>query len=71
MTQVSRPLYDIHSHILPDIDDGAADLDVTLAMLRTSAERGVTSIVATPHSYAVAERLPLDQSRSTVGGTAA
>jgi protein-tyrosine phosphatase len=54
--QVLRPLYDIHSHILPDIDDGAADLDVTLAMLRTAAERGVTSIVATPHSYAVAER---------------
>lgn len=40
---------DIHSHILPGVDDGAADLDESLAMLEAAKEAGVTSIVCTPH----------------------
>ena len=42
-------MIDIHSHILPAIDDGSRDLDMTLAMLRMSVESGVTDIIATPH----------------------
>ena len=40
---------DIHCHILPAIDDGAASLEVSLAMARLSAASGVDTIIATPH----------------------
>ena len=40
---------DIHSHILPGIDDGAADLDETLAMAGEAYEQGIRAIIATPH----------------------
>lgn len=43
-------MIDIHSHILPGMDDGAASLDVSLAMLRIAAEDGTTDIVASPHA---------------------
>ena len=40
---------DIHSHILPGVDDGARTLDDSLAMLEAAKAAGVTSIVCTPH----------------------
>ncbi|MDY2777095.1 MAG: CpsB/CapC family capsule biosynthesis tyrosine phosphatase [Collinsella sp.] len=40
---------DIHCHILPGVDDGARDLDESLAMLDAARAAGVTSIVCTPH----------------------
>ncbi len=40
---------DIHCHLLPGIDDGAADRLATLAMARLAAEEGIGTIVATPH----------------------
>ena len=43
-------MVDIHSHILPGLDDGAQTLDETLAMLKLAAESGTTDIVATPHA---------------------
>jgi len=43
-------LVDIHSHILPGIDDGAQTLEDSVAMLRLAAESGTTDIVATPHA---------------------
>lgn len=43
-------MVDIHSHILPGIDDGSPDLDESLAMLRIARESGTTDIVATPHA---------------------
>jgi protein-tyrosine phosphatase len=43
-------LIDIHSHILPGLDDGADCLEESLAMLRMAAEAGTTDIVATPHA---------------------
>ncbi|HSB14136.1 MAG TPA: CpsB/CapC family capsule biosynthesis tyrosine phosphatase [Bryobacteraceae bacterium] len=43
-------MIDIHSHILPGLDDGARDMEESLAMLRVAAEAGTTDIVATPHS---------------------
>lgn len=42
---------DFHSHCLPDVDDGAADVKTAVAMLRSSAEQGVRRVVATPHFY--------------------
>lgn len=40
---------DIHSHILPGVDDGARDLAESLKMLEVAKSTGVTSIVCTPH----------------------
>jgi len=43
------PLVDIHCHLLPEIDDGAADWDESLAMARMAAADGISTIVVTPH----------------------
>lgn len=40
---------DIHTHVLPNIDDGAADLDETFEMLVEAHKQGTRIIVATPH----------------------
>lgn len=41
---------DMHCHILPGVDDGAKDLDMSIAMLEAAKEVGITSIVCTPHA---------------------
>ncbi len=43
-------MVDIHSHILPGLDDGAKTIEDSVAMLKLAAESGTTDIVATPHS---------------------
>lgn len=42
-------MIDIHTHVLPDVDDGSDSLEKSLAMLKMAYESGVTTIVATPH----------------------
>lgn len=42
-------MIDIHSHILPGVDDGSQSLDESLALLEIAADSGVHTIVATPH----------------------
>ncbi len=44
-------LLDIHSHILPCVDDGARSLEEALKILEMLKEQGVTDVVATPHFY--------------------
>lgn len=43
---------DIHSHILPGIDDGSGNTAQSMAMLRLAKEEGFTSILVTPHNKA-------------------
>lgn len=45
-------MVDFHSHILPEMDDGADSVETSLAMLRESSRQGVDLICATPHFYA-------------------
>lgn len=47
-------LFDIHMHILPCVDDGAQDMEMSLDMLREAVREGIGTIVATGHSYAYA-----------------
>lgn len=42
-------MFDLHSHILPAIDDGAKDMGMSLAMLQIAVGNGTKGIVATPH----------------------
>jgi len=53
MAASKRALWDTHSHVLPDFDDGPDTTEGAIAMIKLSAERGVTGIVATPHSISV------------------
>lgn len=45
-------MVDFHSHILPELDDGAKDVETAADMLLLSKKQGVDTIVATPHFYA-------------------
>lgn len=45
-------MLDIHTHILPDMDDGSKSLKQSITMLRREAKQGIDRIVVTPHFYA-------------------
>ena len=55
-------IWDIHSHCLPGIDDGAKDWEMSLRMLQASWDSGVRTVIATPH-YLPWRRHPLDADR--------
>ena len=42
-------MIDLHSHILPELDDGSGSLAESLAMARMAVDSGITAMVATPH----------------------
>jgi protein-tyrosine phosphatase len=42
---------DIHSHILPDIDDGARTMEEAVEMARIAREDGIEFMVSTPHMF--------------------
>jgi len=44
-------MIDIHSHLLPGIDDGAQTLDESLALARAAVAAGITMSVMTPHVH--------------------
>jgi protein-tyrosine phosphatase len=44
-------MLDLHCHILPGVDDGAASLDEALALARFCVRDGITHVVATPHCH--------------------
>lgn len=44
-------MIDIHTHILPGIDDGSKDVDYSIKMLKIAEDNGIKKIIATPHFY--------------------
>jgi len=44
-------MYDLHCHLLPGIDDGAADLAMALEMARIAVDDGIHTVACTPHIY--------------------
>lgn len=42
---------DLHTHILPEMDDGARSVEEALKMLQTQVQQGVDSVALTPHYY--------------------
>jgi len=49
MADVSFNYYDLHSHLLPGVDDGCVDLKESLACLQSLERAGCHSVVCTPH----------------------
>lgn len=50
-------MIDFHSHILPGIDDGSKNVEMSLQMVKMLSDQGVGTICATSHFYAT-ERSP-------------
>jgi protein-tyrosine phosphatase len=48
---------DIHSHILPAVDDGAINIDEAVALLKQEKENDVSSVICTPHFYPEVDEL--------------
>ena len=57
---------DLHSHILPALDDGAKNMDKTREMLQIAYEEGIREIIATPHFFASRKSASADQIRETI-----
>lgn len=47
---------DVHSHILPGMDDGSRSVTESLEMLKAAYEQGIDAVIATPHFYGDRER---------------
>lgn len=48
-TQPKIKFIDIHTHILPGVDDGARSMDEAVALCRMAWEQGTRAIILTPH----------------------
>ncbi|MCD8123149.1 MAG: protein tyrosine phosphatase [Clostridiales bacterium] len=42
-------MIDVHSHVIPGVDDGSRTMDESLQMIRSLAKQGFTGVIATPH----------------------
>ncbi len=45
-------MIDFHSHVLPGVDDGSANVVESIELLKRLKEQGIHTVVATPHFYA-------------------
>ena len=43
--------FDIHSHILPKVDDGSDSLETSVKLLEMMKAQSITDVLATPHFY--------------------
>ena len=46
-------MIDIHTHILPGVDDGCPDLFDSILLAELAVESGVRTVIATPHSHSI------------------
>lgn len=49
MADISFKYYDLHSHLLPGVDDGCADVSESIACLQSLERAGCHAVVCTPH----------------------
>ena len=42
-------MIDFHNHVLPDVDDGSKNMEMTLNMLRAASNQGIEKIINTTH----------------------
>lgn len=48
---IPKGFVDIHSHILPGIDDGARNIEESLSLISEMKKIGFSKIIGTPHTY--------------------
>ena len=53
--------YDIHTHILPGVDDGSKSPEESKQMLQMAYDQGVRHIVATPHFSVNGKNHPVEE----------
>lgn len=46
---MTHKVFDIHSHIVPGVDDGSSNFNMSIEMIRQAYEQGVRSIICTSH----------------------
>ena len=51
MKNTGKRIIDIHSHILPGVDDGAKTLEEALGTLMEAQRQGIEKIIVTPHYH--------------------
>ena len=61
--EMREGIWDIHTHCLPGIDDGARNWDIAMQMLQASWETGVRTVIATPHYLPWREPTPAESIR--------
>lgn len=59
-------MIDIHSHIIPGVDDGSTDINMTIEMLKNAVAEGTNKIVATPHYCEEYGETPIEEVKETV-----
>ena len=42
-------MIDIHTHILPHVDDGSDSIDTSLYLLNQEIKEGINKVILTPH----------------------
>ena len=58
--QEFKGMIDIHTHILPGLDDGAHSWEEAMAMAQGAVKDGIAAVVATPHIYEATSITPQD-----------
>lgn len=58
---------DIHSHILPGIDDGAQNFEMSMEMLKIAQENGIKAIILTPHHKPMRHNAKAEKIRALTG----
>ena len=48
---IPKGFVDIHSHVLPGIDDGAKDIKESIELLKGMKKLGFSKVIGTPHTY--------------------
>lgn len=51
-------IIDIHSHILPGVDDGSDSLETSYRMLEIASKNGISQIILTPHNKPAHRNVP-------------
>ena len=57
---------DLHSHVLPALDDGAKDFSKTREMLQMAYEEGIREIIATPHFFASRKSASVEEIKENI-----
>ena len=65
MVMEQRIKIDFHTHILPAMDDGSKNVEMSFGMLSALKEQGINTVLLTPHYYADQETVEMFLQRRT------